>query len=73
MQTTSHSESDHLMTLQEVAARLRVHPRTVMRWDAAGKMPQSFVLAGSIRRWRRPEVLKWISDGGSSSESKCSG
>ena len=71
MRMTSHSESD-LMTLQEVADRLRVHPRTVLRWDAAGKMPQSFVLAGSTRRWRRPDVLRWISEGGNHDGERCS-
>ena len=72
MKTTSHSDSD-LMTLEEVAARLSVHPRTVLRWDNAGKMPRSFVLAGSTRRWRRSEVAEWIAkEGSEANEGRCS-
>ena len=49
---------DHLMTLPEVAAYLRLSKDTVYRMASGGKLPASKV--GSQWRFRRDDVDKWL-------------
>jgi excisionase family DNA binding protein len=44
-----------LLKLAEVAAAFRVHPRTIIRWAEAGKLP-CFRTAGGHRRFRAADV-----------------
>lgn len=57
---------DRLLTPSEVAKRFGVHPKTVSRWAAAGKLGTIRTLGGH-RRFRTSEVLEFlhrIEDGG---------
>lgn len=52
-----------LMTKKEVAARLNMHPGSVMRMVRAGTFPRPLRTAGSWRgpvRWRAEDVEAWI-------------
>ena len=49
---------DHLMTLPEVAAYLRLSKDAVCRLASGGKLPASKV--GSQWRFRRDDVDKWL-------------
>ena len=51
-----------LLTVPEVAALLRIDPRTLQRWDAAGRIPGRLQL-GRLVRYRREAVLKWLEQG----------
>jgi excisionase family DNA binding protein len=53
--TTSKYEPEHLMTPTEVAALFHVSPRTVTRWEKAGKLSAIRTLGGH-RRFREAEV-----------------
>ena len=44
-----------LMTTQEIAAVLRVHPRTVQRWGLEGKLGR-IVLSPRTSRYRRSDL-----------------
>lgn len=48
-----------LLTREELAAVLKVAPRTVMRWEAAGEIPVK-VNTGRIRRYVLADVLAAI-------------
>jgi excisionase family DNA binding protein len=53
--------ADQLLTPNEVAALLRVNPKTVTRWAAAGRI-NSTKTPGGHRRYRRgdiEELLQW--------------
>jgi excisionase family DNA binding protein len=47
-----------LLTVDEVAAVLRVHPRSVQRWARAGRFVS--VRAGRTYRFPRADVLRWM-------------
>jgi excisionase family DNA binding protein len=53
-ETVPDAFGDH-MKLAEVAAAFRVHPKTIIRWADAGKLP-SFRTAGGHRRFRAADV-----------------
>lgn len=48
-----------LLDVKQVASLTRCSQRTVYRLVDAGKMPRPVKL-GSLVRWRRAEILKWI-------------
>lgn len=52
---------DALLTVEEVAAWLRVEPGTVRRWAVDGSGPAR-VKVGSAVRYRRAAVEEWISE-----------
>jgi excisionase family DNA binding protein len=55
-------DDDVLLTKAEVAELLHVSQRTIDRWAKAGKGPPSFILpSNGRRRWRRGDVLAWLS------------
>lgn len=50
---------DELLTTQELAAELKVSPRTIQRWRAEGTGPPT-VRAGRGVRYRRRDVNAWL-------------
>ena len=50
------SDQETLLTPAEVAALCRVDPKTVTRWDKAGKLTAIRTLGGH-RRYRKSEVV----------------
>lgn len=51
-----------LLDVREVAALLRVSPRTVYRMSDAGAMPRPRKL-NALSRYSRQEIVEWISSG----------
>ena len=60
MTTTSRSDND-LMTTEEAAAFLNVHPETFRLWVRAGRI-QQIRLGYRIRRYRRSDIEKFLTD-----------
>jgi excisionase family DNA binding protein len=48
------------MTLNDVAARLGVSKRTVMRWADDGRFPLPFIRDGRDIQWRDEDVQRWL-------------
>lgn len=55
-------EADELMEAAAIAKLCSCSQRQVYRMQAAGLMPRS-VRLGTMCRWRRSEILRWIADG----------
>lgn len=53
--------TDELLTRQDVARLFKVSPLTVIRLEAAGKLPAVRIGAGSVR-YRKSDVEKLIQD-----------
>ena len=51
--------ADELLTLEEVAALLKLPPATLRKWRAEGRRPQAFRL-GKWLRYRRSEVESFV-------------
>lgn len=51
-----------LLTVKEVAKRLKVSVRQVWKLNASGQMPKSVRVARSVR-WRAADVAAWIGMG----------
>ena len=51
-----------LLTVNEVASRLRMSSRTIWRMQEAAKLP-SPVRLGRVVRWRRSDIEQWIDFG----------
>lgn len=51
-----------LLSAADVAVLLAISVRTLWRLDSAGKLPRS-VPVGGCKRWRREELVAWISAG----------
>lgn len=52
-------DDEKFFTTQEVASLLRVTPRTLERWRAAGEGPPSITMGGLIR-YQRSDLDAWI-------------
>lgn len=52
-----------LLTLDELAALLKLKPRTVRRHHDAGTIPPA-IRIGSTLRWNRAAIEAWIAQGG---------
>jgi excisionase family DNA binding protein len=57
----SAAAPEELLTMQDVADLLRVHPRTLRAWRHAGQAPPT-VLVGSRPRCRREDVEAWLAE-----------
>jgi len=57
----TNREGAGLLTTAEVAGLLHCHERTLRRWCKAGVVPAP-VRVGSVVRWRRAEIEKWMSE-----------
>lgn len=53
-------EPELLMTAEEVAAALGVHPKTVNRWTREDACPVAGHLPGGRPRYRWTEVAEWL-------------
>lgn len=53
-----------VITEQEFAALLRVHPETARRWRSDGLGPRPIHAGGRLVRYRRVDVDAWIAAGG---------
>ena len=54
--------TDHLLTNDDLADELGVHPTTLAQWRLiAGRGPR-FVKVGSSVRYRRSDVEKWLTE-----------
>ncbi|MGK2876722.1 MAG: helix-turn-helix transcriptional regulator [Nocardioides sp.] len=51
--------NDELLTLEEVAALVRVPVATVRYWRARGNGPRGFKVGRTVRYWRT-EVVLWL-------------
>jgi excisionase family DNA binding protein len=51
-----------LLNVEEVARALSCSPRHVRRLADAGTMPRPLKL-GSLVRWRKADIEKWLGDG----------
>jgi excisionase family DNA binding protein len=47
------------LTVDDVAAILKVSKRTVWRWSATGQMPAAHKLAGTTYRWVQADIEEW--------------
>ena len=45
-----------LLTVKDVAAMLKIHPRTVWRMSAMGEIPAPLTLAPKTIRWRLKDI-----------------
>jgi len=54
-------EKAMLMTTEEVASALNIHPRTVRRLWRAGKLPAA-IQVGTRIRWRRSDIERWLEE-----------
>lgn len=48
-----------LLTVRDVAARLRISPRQVWKLLASGRMPSPVRLSRSVR-WRADDISHWV-------------
>lgn len=55
------SPETELLSVDDLAARLQVAPRTVRRWCGEGKLPAAIEFGGLLR-WRRDAVEEWIAE-----------
>jgi predicted DNA-binding transcriptional regulator AlpA len=52
-----------LLSARQIGKLLHVCPRTILYWEAQGKLPTSIVIGGQqhkSRRWKESEILEWI-------------
>lgn len=49
-----------LLTVEEVAARLRIHPKTVLRYVRSRSRPLPCVRLGGRLRFRASDVDRWL-------------
>ena len=54
------SESDDLLTFNEVADQLKIHRATLHRWIKRGDFPRPVKLNGFHNRYRAAEVNRWV-------------
>jgi Helix-turn-helix domain len=60
LEFAASGELPMLMTTKEVAAFLRVHPSTVVRWRQVGEGPPVIWVAPTIPRYARAQVVEWL-------------
>ena len=52
-----------LLTTHEFAALVRIHPNTLYRWVALGRIGPVPIAAGRVLRWNAAEAEAWIAAG----------
>ena len=58
--TPTPGPGPELLTVEDLAARLRVSSKTIRRWRNEGRLPDAFEVAGCVR-WRAADVEEWLS------------
>ena len=53
---------DHLLTVDELAAWLAVHPGTVTRWHQSGVGPKAVRAGLRAVRFRKDDVKAWLEE-----------
>ena len=48
-----------LMTVKDVAARLKISARQVWKLRASGRLPESLRVSRSVR-WREVDITRWV-------------
>ena len=51
---------DDILTIEEVAKYLRVSERTVYDWAQKGEIPSGKI--GTVWRFKKSEIEKWVND-----------
>ncbi len=51
-----------LLSVTDLAERLRVQQRTIRRWRQQGKLPQGIELGDSVIRWRSEDIERWLEE-----------
>ncbi len=49
-----------LLAVADVAALCRVHPRTIRRWLAQGRLPQPIRFNRKVIRFRGCDIERWV-------------
>ena len=49
-----------LLRAKEVAALLSIHPITVFRWAASGRLPKPIRLGPATTVWRARDLREWL-------------
>jgi excisionase family DNA binding protein len=52
--------NDNLLTVHEVARKLKVSIRTIWRYEAAGKIPRAVRLSGNTVRWKARDIQDYL-------------
>lgn len=52
-----------LLTTTEFAELVRIHPNTLYRWVALGRIGPEPIAAGRVLRWNAAEAEEWIRAG----------
>lgn len=55
----NEQKSSGLLSIAGLAEYLGVCPRTIMRMEQRGKLPQS-IWIGRRKRWRQADVARWV-------------
>jgi excisionase family DNA binding protein len=51
-----------MLTIQDVAERLKVTTMTVRRWWYQGRLPKPMKIGGATR-WREQDIQEWMDNG----------
>jgi excisionase family DNA binding protein len=54
-------EMPELLTLTEACEMLKVHPNTLRQWDKNGVLPAIRIGTKRVRRYRKQDIMKFIS------------
>jgi|SRR5581483_818345 len=57
-------DPEDLMSRKDIARRVKVHQKTVARWDRQGRLPEATFRVGKVKRWHRAIIELWIHRGG---------
>ena len=55
-------DPDALMTIREVAMKLRCHPRSIHRWLLQCKFPIPLRIGNGALRWERDDISQYIKE-----------
>ncbi len=62
--TGASDDPDTIVGLKEIAARLRVKPKTPQRWKARGLLPDPLAIPGGRPVWRWGVIENWAYETG---------
>lgn len=62
MSQTTVAAADEFLTVDDLAAWLRVKPQTIYQWNYAGTGPRPTKLGARYVRYRRSDVEAWLAE-----------